>query len=66
MQSFDYLSETEIQDILSYTRNMHITAYANIHQIYHAVCNPWLYYATKAGIVFIKAFLKAISILFVC
>ncbi|MCH4286964.1 HAD-IIB family hydrolase [Absiella sp. AM54-8XD] len=59
MQSFDYLSETEIQDILSYTRNMHITAYANIHQIYHAVCNPWLYYATKAGTFLSKPFSKS-------
>lgn len=59
MESFDYLSEAEIQDILTYVRKHHITAYANIHQKYHAVCNPWLYYATKASAFFTKPFSKS-------
>lgn len=59
MKSFDYLSEAEIQDILTYVRKHHITAYANIHQKYHAICNSWLYYATKAGAFLTKPFSKS-------
>ena len=49
MHRFDHLSSKEVQDILALCKQHHITAYANDHQSYQAVCNPWIYLSIKTA-----------------